>query len=49
MDWAEADALLWLAIVLALIYWGARALISWLNASGVLPDSFTHGALNFIP
>ena len=49
MDWAEIDALLWLSVVLALIYLGARAGVAFLNAQGWLPDSVTHGLINFIP
>ena len=49
MDWAHIDALLWLAVSLALIFWGAKALTAFLNAQGWISDDLTHGIVNFIP
>lgn len=49
MDWAGIDALLWLALCLALIFFGAKALFAFLNAKGLISDDFNHGIQSFIP
>lgn len=49
MDWAEIDSLLWLAVVLALVYWIGRAAVAWMQAQGWIPDSVAQGILGVIP
>ena len=49
MEWAEIDAIVWIAIDVALVWFLVRAAVAWMQSQGWLSDGVAQGILSFVP